>query len=468
MNRPGEASTIRPWQRVLRMLGNAAPARYLRALSRSARISLALLAGVFVAISGLSAFSGPPPETGVDAEAIPVVARPVEPRALAPQIHVFGRVENPNTTTLRAATLAYVSEVNVREGQEVNAGQVLLRLDDRDARLEVQRSEAALTEARSELQRVQARQRAEIENADRQRRLLDLTVRKQERFRTLFGNGQISATDYDALEQQRLEMEMVLTQQEMTLAMHAAERATAEAGVMRAEANVQESRLNLERLTLTAPFAGTITAVEAAIGARLDAGQPVVTLFSEASQRVRVSLAEIDATALRDARQAGATIVAAARIAGRAVPLELLEIGAQVRSGRAGTDVLFASPAGAELALGRAVDVTITLPAQEELIEVPLQGVYADRIVYTVSDNTLKAVEIERVGVREDDEGHMSLLVRARDLKAGDPLVVSSLSRAATGTRVRVIGSDQPDAAVDGDPAGGAADPASVERVARR
>jgi hypothetical protein len=102
------------------------------------------------------------------------------------------------------------------------------------------------------------------------------------------------------------------------------------------------------------------------------------------------------------------------------------------------------------------------------LIEVPLQGVYADRIVYTISDNTLKAVEVERVGVREDEAGRMSLLVRAKDLRSGDPLVVSSLSRAASGTRVRVIGADAPDAAVDDLPALEGADTAGIERVAKR
>ena len=260
---------------------------------------------------------------------------------------------------------------------------------------------------------------------------------------------------------------MALTQQEMVLATHEAQRATAQAGVVRAEADYQESRLNLERLTLTAPFAGTITAVEAAIGARLDAGQPVVTLFSEASQRVRVSLAEADARALRDAQRDGAPVAAAARSAGGSIPLSLLEIGSQVRSGRAGTDVLFAAPRDDGLALGRAVDVTITLPPQEALIEVPLQGVYADRIVYTISNDALKAVEVERIGVREDEAGRMSLLVRARDLKSGDPLVVSSLSRAASGTRVRVIGGDAPDAAVDGLPViDGVESP--IERVAKR
>lgn len=467
MRRNAEIPT-RPFSRILRVLGNTLPARYLRALSRSARISLALSGGVVVAILGLSAFSGPPLETEFEVEAIPVVARSVEPRKLAPQIHVFGRVENPNTTTLRAATLAYVSEVKVREGQKVAAGEVLLRLDDRDARLEVQRREAALTEARSGLRRVTARQKAEVENAAHQRRLQELTVKKQERFRTLFGNGQISATDYDDLEQQRIEMEMALTQQEMVLATHEAELATAEAGVVRAEADYQESRLNLERLTLKAPFAGTITAVEAAIGARLDAGQPVVTLFSEDSQRVRVSLAEADARALRDAQRGGAVISASARSADRSIALSLLEIGSQVRSGRAGTDVLFAAPTDDDLALGRAVDVTITLPPQDALIEVPLQGVYADRIVYTVSDNTLQAIEVERVGVREDDAGRMSLLVRAKDLRSGDPLVVSSLSRAASGTRVRIIGADTPDAAVDDLPAPDGVDAAAIERVAKR
>jgi multidrug efflux pump subunit AcrA (membrane-fusion protein) len=466
---PSQATPFRPVRWAVRATGNTLPVRYLRALSRSARISLALVAGAIVAISGLSAFSGQPLESEVEAEAIPVVARAVELRMLSPQIHVFGRVENPNTTTLRAATLAYVSEVKVREGQKVTAGEVLLRLDDRDARLEVQRREAALTEARSELERVTARQQAEVETAAHQRRLLELTVRKQERFRTLFGNGQISATDYDDLEQQRIEMEMALTQQEMVLATHDAERATARAGVISAQADYLESKLNLERLTLTAPFAGTITAVEAAIGARLDAGQPVVTLFSEDSQRVRVSLAEADARALRDAQRNGEDIVAAALSADRAIALTLLEVGSQVRSGRAGTDVLFAAPTDGDLALGRAVDVTITLPPQERLIEVPLQGVYADRIVYTLSGDALRAVEVERVGVREDEEGRMSLLVRTKELESGDPLVISSLSRAASGTRVRVIGAaDGSDIATDGLPAGTEAEATALEALAKR
>jgi multidrug efflux pump subunit AcrA (membrane-fusion protein) len=77
------------------------------------------LAGVVVAIFGLSAFSTPEVDVDAEPEAIPVVARPAQPQRLAPEIHVFGRVENPNTTVLRAATLAYVSEVNVREGQSV-------------------------------------------------------------------------------------------------------------------------------------------------------------------------------------------------------------------------------------------------------------------------------------------------------------------------------------------------------------
>jgi multidrug efflux pump subunit AcrA (membrane-fusion protein) len=436
------------WWRIAALLQRSAPVRYLRALSSSARITLALLAGLVVAVFGLSAFSDPPPQVEGEPEPIPVVVQAAEPRALAPEIHVFGRVENPNTTTLRASTLAYVSEVKVREGQAVAAGDVLLRLDDRDAQLSVKRAEAALIEARGELERLVAQQNAEVKNAANQRQLLQLTVRKQERFRTLFSNGQISATDYDALEQQRLEMEMALNGQDMLLASHEAQRAGAEARVARAEADWQESRLNLERLTLRAPFDGTIIRVDAARGARLVAGQEVVTLFDQASQRVRVSLPERDARLLRRAQERGAAVEAVARVSDSWTELQLLDIGAQVRAGRAGTDVMFAVPDDGGLALGRAVDVKITLPAEQGLIDVPLQGVYADRFIYTISEGVLEAVEVERVGVREDAEGNTRLLLRAPALAAGDPVVVSALSRATSGTRVAPLG-----AALSPDPA---------------
>ena len=423
-----------------RWIGASLPGRYFRALSASARMSIGIAAGLLVAIFGLTAFSNPKPEAGAAAEPIPLVARPARFRRLAPEIHVFGRVENPNTTVLRAATLAYVSAVNVREGQRVRAGDVLLKLDDRDARLAVRRAEAALAEARGEHERVLAQQRAEVKNAAHQRRLFEITVKKQERFRTLFSKGQVAATDYDTLEQQRLEMEMALNRQEMLLASHDAQRASAEARVKRAEAEWQEARLNLRRLTLVAPFDGTIISVNAAIGARIDGGQAVMTLFDVASQQLRVSLPERDALALRAARRVGAEFFAAARVADEWIPLELLSIGAQVRSGRAGTDVLFAAPEDNQLALGRALDVKITLPAQDGLLEVPLQGVYADRIVYTVKEERLQAVEVERVGVREDVQGNLSVLVRAAGLAAGAPVVVSSLSRAGSGARVTIIG----------------------------
>lgn len=414
--------------------------RYIRALSSSAKISLSILLGLLVAIFGLSAFSNPELEVDPTPEAIPVVAKEAEFQSLSPEIHVFGRVENPNTTDLRAATLAYVTAVNVREGQKVAAGDLLLRLDDRDAKLSVRRFEAALAEAQGEYDRLRAQQEAEIKNTAHQRRLFELTVKKQERFQTLFAKGQISATDYDALEQQRLEQSMALNQQEMLLASHEAQRASAQARITRAETDLQESELNLERLSLVAPFDGTVIAIDAAMGARIDAGQTVMSLFNADSQQVRVSLPQRDAMALHTAVNAGQGIEAAARVGEEWIALELLEIGSQVRSGRAGTDVLFASPATSELALGRAVDVRITLPAQDGILEVPLQSVYADRIVYTVEEGALKAVDIERVGVREDAQGEMTLLIRAEDLEAGAPLVVSSLSRAGSGARVEIIG----------------------------
>jgi multidrug efflux pump subunit AcrA (membrane-fusion protein) len=238
--KPLFALLLSPFRLPGRWLYHSVAGRYFRALSRSARLSLGVLAGVVVAIFGLSAFSTPEVDVDAEPEAIPVVARDAQPQRLAPEIHVFGRVENPNTTALRAATLAYVSEVNVREGQSVTAGDVLLRLDARDADLAVQRAEAALTEAQGEFDRVMAQQDAEVKNAAHQRRLFELTVKRQERFRTLFSKGQVSATDYDALEQQRLEMEMALNQQEMLLASHKAQRASSNARVQRAEADWQE------------------------------------------------------------------------------------------------------------------------------------------------------------------------------------------------------------------------------------
>ncbi len=403
---------------------------------------VSLIIGFLVIMFTLSITGGAQGEGEAEIQAIPVSVMAAEHASLAPEVTVYGRVENPNTTTIEASTLAYVQEVFVREGQSVATGELLVQLDPRDARLLVRRAEATLNEAQSSLARLNAQQIADRRNFNAQKELYEITRRKEQRYETLYGNGQMSLSALEDLKQQRLQQEITLNQQELVISTQEAAMVSAVAGVENAAANLEQAELNLERLAIVAPFDGKVTQVNAAIGRRVATGQPVITLFDEDNHQVRVSLPADTAQQIAGALSNAHHVKAEALLGGNWVAMNFLEVGAEVRSGRAGTDLLLALPENSKVALGRALEVRVTLPTQNDLLAVPVQSVYGDQIIYTVEDEVLKAVKIERIGSREDDEGNMQILISANELERGAPIITSSLSRASSGTRVAILGTE--------------------------
>jgi HlyD family secretion protein len=71
-------------------------------------------------------------------------------------VSAAGQIEPEQTASLTFATTSQVSEVLVRPGDSVQAGQALARADDRELRLRVVQAEAALRQARANAERVRA------------------------------------------------------------------------------------------------------------------------------------------------------------------------------------------------------------------------------------------------------------------------------------------------------------------------
>ena len=122
------------------------------------------------------------------------------------------------------------------------------------------------------------------------------------------------------------------------------------------------------------------------------------------------------------------------------IPLQLQQLAAEVSRGRSGIDGLFRIGSDAHLLeLGRAVDLTVELPAVAAVVGVPVQSLYGEDCIYTIVDSRLHAITVSSLGQRTDSEGNYQLLVQAPELKVGTPILTTTLPRASTGLRVAVI-----------------------------
>ena len=76
------------------------------------------------------------------------------------------------------------------------------------------------------------------------------------------------------------------------------------------------------------------------------------------------------------------------------------------------------------------------------VVGVPVQSLYGEDRIYTISDGRLQAITVASFGQRSDSAGNYQLLVQAPELQAGTPIVTTTLPRASTGLRVAVINNE--------------------------
>ena len=210
-----------------------------------------------------------------------------------------------------------IIDLPVEEGQWVEAGTLLARLEDADyqqklrideASVQVRQSNLALTLAGTREQEVKAAQQTMLDaQADLQQKKLD-----NDRVQRLFSKDEVSAQERDLAETavKRSEAAFEATRQRYNEAVEGSRKedvAIARANLQQAHANAGLSRVNLDYTTLKAPSAGVITVREAELGEVVVPGTPVVTLADLDHVWLRAYVAETDLGRIRWGQEATIT-----------------------------------------------------------------------------------------------------------------------------------------------------------------
>jgi membrane fusion protein YbhG len=210
-----------------------------------------------------------------------------------------------------------IVDLPVEEGQSVEPGALLARLDDADYRQKVRIDEAnvhvresnlALLLAGTREQELKASEQAMLDaQADLQQKKVDY-----ERAQRLYTKDEVSAQDRDLADtgRKRAEATFLAAQQRYNEAVEGSRRediAIARANVSEASATLGLSRVNLGYTTLSAPSAGVITVRQAEIGEVVVPGTPVVTLADLDHIWLRAYIAEPDLGRIRWGQDATVT-----------------------------------------------------------------------------------------------------------------------------------------------------------------
>jgi membrane fusion protein, multidrug efflux system len=177
-----------------------------------------------------------------------------------------GTIRAVHETTIGSKLLARVLEVNLKAGQKVKAGEVLVKLDDTDLRAKLQQAKAAMTSAEA------VRAQAAIE---------------EKRYAKLVESRAVSRQEYE----------------KMATALR-----SADADALRARETVNEVQATLDSATVRSPIDGTVIDKKVDVGDMVTPGQMLVTLFDPKRMQLVASVRESLAHRLRPGQDIGVEI----------------------------------------------------------------------------------------------------------------------------------------------------------------
>jgi multidrug efflux pump subunit AcrA (membrane-fusion protein) len=364
----------------------------------------------------------------------------VAPGRYSPVATLYGRLESLWNSELTAGVAADVLEVPVVEGQVVSEGDLLVRLDDRDAKLVLAQREAELRQAEARVQTELRRHQANLEALPRERRLLALTRDEVGRLQDLVTQRVGAQSALDEAQQAAERQAIALSTRQQAVDEHAARLADVQAHLARAEALRDQARLDVERCTVTAPFTGRVVSVPASPGQRVRVGDPLVSIFDTGAMVVRAQLPARILPAVRESMARGETLRARGLIDGIPVEAYLRNLAAEAADGTGGVDGLFAVENDTRmLGQGRFLRLDLHLGPLDDLLALPREAIYgADRIYLVDEDSRMRGMRIARVGEWRTPDGDSRVLVRAGDLPVGARIVTTQLPNALDGLLLQV------------------------------
>ncbi|HEY8522089.1 MAG TPA: efflux RND transporter periplasmic adaptor subunit [Gammaproteobacteria bacterium] len=382
-----------------------------------------LAAAIVAAAAGVGWWRlGPQPLVVAAAVAEPAPTEGAAPAPAASILDASGYVVARRAATVSAKVTGKVAAVLIEEGQRVERGDIIARLDDSNARAALAQAEAQRDQALASL----AAARSALENA----RPLFARNERQYALRVISAQSfDLAKAEYDAAE---------------------ANLAVAQRAVEVAEANVLAARQNLEDTIVRAPFAGVVTvkaAQEGEMVSPISAGggftrTGIGTIVDMDSLEVEVDVSESFINRVRPGQEAvlqlnaypdwhiPARVIAIVPTADRAKATVKVRVGFDERDPRIlpqmGVRVSFLGDAEAT-APAAAAAAPVLLPTEAVQVNGSTGVVFLIR-----NDDTLerRAVRLgPRVGERQ---------VVLSGLTAGTRVAVGDLASLADGLRVRL------------------------------
>lgn len=382
------------------------------------RILAALLAASMALCAGCGSQTSDDGEEQTAAGTAVEVAE-VTKGAMSTEYSVNGKVVADNEVQVFPMLAGQVLTLSVSEGDKVAKGQTLLNVDT-----------SSVTSTMSSLR--------ESYNATK-----TATEKAIENAQIGVEQAQLAVENTEALLEAGAAAEQDLTKAKQGLAQAQAgvqqARAQQAASLAQIQASMDQINKQASYGTVTAPCAGTVTAVNVVQGGMASSAQPAVVIAEDSRVKINASVSEDVFAGLHTGDSAGVQISV---LSDEVKSAKIVSLAAAANQQTNLYDVSVSVPSGTEPAIGAFATVIFYTDRRENTLSVPtdcvLTGNDNERYLFTVDESGTTAA---RVTVETGLVGKTNTEITS-GLNEGDRVVVKGQSYLSDGSAVRVVTSD--------------------------
>ncbi len=392
-----------------------------------------------------------------DAPAVPVTTTRVESREVPAFIQATGSLAADESSDVASQTSGQVVSTPVNIGAFVRQGAVLARLNDRDARLRLRQSQAAVQQAITGVRQAEARlglgpngrfdastipevrsAAAAYDSALAQQRLAEANAR---RYAELVETGDVARSVYDQYRTQAdtARAQAASAKQQLEMAINQARQnnqaiSTAQAAVESARAQVAISQKAVEDTVIRAPYSGYVSARPIAVGEYVTPASVVATILLTNPLKLEMQVPELHAPHLRPGMAVSLT-VDAYRDRQFAGTITAINPAIDPASRSITVEASVQNPDNA-LRSGMFVSARITMPGGSQSIFVPREAVVNDQNTNSyrvfVIDGTTARLRVVQIG--DQESGMIQIL---SGVQPNEEVATSNLQQLYEGAKVQ-------------------------------
>src|SRR6266481_4956147 len=212
-----------------------------------------------------------------------------------------GSFAGDEQTDVAPAVAGKVVSTGVDLGSSVQKGQLLVQLDDRDARLRLEQAQAQVGQQQATVKQAEEKlglkpgqvfDPEHVPEVGAARVALELANKQLARFDKLIESGDVSRSNYDQQKAQRDQLERQYAASITQARQNYAAIQTARAGVDAAQSQVDQSKKAIADARVLAPFNGFVADRQADVGEYLSTTSKVATIVRTNPLRVRIDVPE--------------------------------------------------------------------------------------------------------------------------------------------------------------------------------